>query len=429
MQQKINPIKSMKNLNTLLLLLVLLIGIPEINAQKKESPVSIKFGGYVHSLFTYDTRQTVSAREGHILLYPKNEELDAAGKDINEGGVYNMAVIQSRVNAKITGPEILGAKTRGLLEAEFIGNGESDVNGMRLRHAYVNLDWGKTSLLIGQTWSPLFVAEVFPATVGANAGLPFKPFARNPQVRLTHKTDNWKFLAAIASERDYTSAGPDGSSNKYLRNAGLPIFQGQVHYYAGKHLFGASGEFKTLKPSMKSTTVDSEGNTLKWKNDETISSWALMGYFKLNFEPVTFKAQTTYGTNLTDVLMLGGYAVKSLNPISNEASYTGIKVLGTWAELSYKKNGWEYALLGGYSKNMGAEDNVVATNLIYSRGKDIGELYRIAPRVCKKINNLKFELETEYTAAAYGDVTEKAEVENTNWVGNMRVSLGVYYFF
>ena len=420
--------------NYLFLILLFFCSTNLLSAQSVEDkkPIKVKFGGYVHSLFTYDTRQTVSAREGFILLYPKDELLDGNGKDINKGGVYNMAVIQSRVNAKITGPDILGAKTSGLLEAEWIGNAESDVNGMRLRHAFVNFNWGKTSLLVGQTWSPLFVAEVFPATVGANAGLPFKPFARNPQIRLTHKTKNWKFLAALASERDYTSKGPNvtdptkvESGNKYLRNAGLPIIQAQIHYYAGKHLIGASAEYKNIKPTIETSTG--------YKADETLSSYALMGYFKLNFKPITFKAQATYGSNMTDVLMLGGYAAKSLNPVTNEASYTAIKVLGTWADISYQKNDYTLALVAAYSKNYGADDNVVP-GMIYSRSQNIGELYRIAPRVCKKINNLKVELEAEYTAAAYADSTvgainEKAEVIHSHWVGNTRISVGLYYFF
>lgn len=427
-----------RNRNLLLLILFFCstsFVFAQVEDEKK--PIKVKFGGYVHSLFTYDTRQTVSAREGFILLYPQDEVLDANGKDINKGGVYNMAVIQSRVNAKITGPDVLGAKTNGLLEAEFVGNAESDVNGMRLRHAYVNLDWGKTSLLVGQTWSPLFVAEAFPETVGANAGLPFKPFARNPQVRLTHKTENWKFLAALATERDYVSLGPNGASNQYLRNAGLPIVQGQIHHYIGKHLIGASGEFKTIKPSLFSTTVSEEGSQ-KWKNDETLSSWVLMGYFKLNFNPFTIKSQTTYGSNMSDVLMLGGYAVKSFDPLTNEAAYTPIKVLGTWTELAYQKNDYEFAVLAGYSKNYGADDavalNADGKQIYYSRGQDIGELYRIAPRVSKKINNLKLELEAEYTAAAYADssvgaINEKAKVIDSHWVGNTRVSVGLYYFF
>ncbi|MDE5424363.1 hypothetical protein L3073_19295 [Ancylomarina sp. DW003] len=411
--------------NYLFLFILFFCSTNLLSAQSKEEqkPVKVKFGGFVHSLFTYDSRQTVSAREGLIFLYPQDEKLDLNGKDINKGGVYNMAVLLTRVNAKLSGPDILGAKTTGLIEAEFVGNRELDANGLRMRHAYVNLDWGKTSLLIGQTWSPLFVTEVFPTTVGANSGLPFKPFARNPQVRLTHKTGNWKLLAALASERDFASTGPEGASNKYLRNAGLPIIQGQAHYYFGKHMIGASAEYKNIKPTIETTTG--------YKADETLSSYALMGYLKLNFKPVTFKAQATYGSNMTDALMLGGYAAKSLNPVTNEASYTPIKVLGSWAEVSYKKNDMQYALLAGYSKNYGADDNVVP-GMIYSRSQNIGELYRIAPRVCKKYKNLKVELEAEYTAAAYADengMNEKAEVINSHWVSNTRISVGLYYFF
>jgi hypothetical protein len=420
--------------NYLFLILLFFCSTNLLSAQSKaeKKPIKVKFGGYVHSLFTYDTRQTVSAREGHIFLYPKDELLDANGKDINKGGVFNLASIQTRFRAKITGPDFLGAKTSGLLEADFIGMSNSDVNGVRMRHAFVNLSWGKTSLLVGQTWSPLFVTEVFPGTVGANAGLPFKPFARNPQIRLTHKTENWKFLAALATERDHISKGPDGASTKYLQNAGLPIVQGQVHYYAGKHIIGASAEYKTIKPSLSSTTGSKETSDLKsWKNDETLSSWAMMGYFKLDFNPVTFKAQATYGSNLTDMLMLGGYAAKSLNSITNEASYTPIKVLATWADLSYKKNDYEFAVMAGYSKNYGADDNVVP-GMIYSRSQSIGELYRIAPRVSKKINQLKIELEVEHTAAAYADqngMNDKAEVINSHSVANTRVMLGLCYFF
>jgi len=157
----------------------------------------------------------------------------------------------------------------------------------------------------------------------------------------------------------------------------------------------------------------------------------MMGYFKLNFKPLTFKAQATYGSNMTDVLMLGGYAVQNFNTVTKEASYTPIKVLGTWADLSYQKNNYMFGLLAGYSKNYGADDHVIPT-MIYSRGQNIGELYRISPRVSKKINNLKVELEAEYTAAAYADengMNENAEVIHSHWVGNTRISVGLYYFF
>ncbi|RUT73553.1 DcaP family trimeric outer membrane transporter [Ancylomarina longa] len=413
----------MKRLNYLLILLVFLgVSTNELCAQKKlsELPISLKIGGYVHSAFTFDSRQTVSAREGHVLLYPKNVFLDPAGRDINAASSYNMAVIQSRTWMRITGPEILGAKTTGLLEAEFMGNSEADVNGFRIRHAYVNLDWGKTSLLIGQTWAPLFVVEVMPGQIGTNSGLPFKPFARNPQVRFTYKSGKWKLLAALLSERDYTSTGPDGSSNKYLRNAGLPMAQGQIHFYPGKHIFGVTGEVKNIKPALMTSTG--------YKADETLTSWSVLAYAKLNFKPFTFKIHSTYGSNLTDVLMTGGYAAKSINPVTNEASYTPIKILAGWCDLDYTPGKIGFGIFGGYSKNLGADDKVVS-GMVYSRGSNIGELYRIAPRITASMKNMKIQLESEYTAAAYGVINENAEVDHQKWVGNNRITLGLYYFF
>lgn len=412
---------EMKKINYLLLLVLTSTIFSSLQAQNtNELPISLKIGGYVHSAFTYDTRQMVAAREGHVLLYPLNKELDPNGKDINGANSYNMAAIQSRTWMKINGPELLGAKSSGLLEAEFMGNSDSDVNGFRIRHAYVNLDWGKASLLVGQTWSPMFTLEVLPGQIGTNSGLPFKPFARNPQARFTYKTEKWKLLAALLTERDYTSTGPEGASNKYLRNAALPMLQGQVHYYPGKHLLGATAEIKSIKPTLKTATG--------YQADECLTSWSVMGYAKFDFKPVTLKVQSTYGSNLTDVLMLGGYAAKELNNETSEASYTPINVIAGWCDIDYTPGIFGYGIFCGYSKNMGANNDVIP-NMIYSRGSNIGELYRIAPRVTASVKNMKIQLEGEYTAAAYGTITEKAEVENTKWVGGTRITLGLYYFF
>ncbi len=394
-----------------LLLLVMVFAVLAGNSQNKKNKL------------TYDSRQTVSAREGHVLLYPKNYNYDKKGKDINAKSSFNMAVIQSRVGLQVKGPEILGAKTSGLLEAEFMGNSEKDVNGLRVRHAFVDFSWGKNSLLIGQTWSPMFTVEVLPGQIGTNSGLPFKPFARNPQIRFTHKTEHWKFLTALMTERDYTSTGENGASNQYLRNAALPILQAQAHYYFGKnnkHLIGTSGEIKTIQPAI----VTNKG----YKTDAKLTSWAVMAYTKLNLNAVTFKLQGTYGNNLTDMLMTGGYAAKNYNSTTGVADYTPLNVLAGWCDINYQYKKIGFGVFAGYSKNLGSSDNVIADK-IYSRGANIGEIYRIAPRITKQIKNLKIQLESEYTAAAYGIIATDGTVDKTKWVGNNRISLAVYYFF
>ncbi|MCT4615789.1 MAG: hypothetical protein N4A49_13065 [Marinifilaceae bacterium] len=392
-----------------------------VKAQTKiELPIDVKFKGYVHSLFTYDTRQVVGGREAHILFYPLPENLDVNGRDLNGSDSYHMAVIQTRLGMKIKGPDILNAKSSGFLETEFIGNSNSDVNGFRIRHAYFNLDWGKHSLLVGQTWSPMFTVEVMPGQIGSNCGLPFKPFARNPQVRYTYKTESFKAMAALMTERDYTSAGPNGYSNKYLRDAALPIFQSQIQYYAGKHIFGLAGEYKILKPTV--------ANPLSGLyTSETIKSNSLTAYMKLQFNKFSFKAQSTYGENMTDMLMMGGYAVSEIT--DNSIKYTPISTHANWVDLNYTHKNTGFGLYLAYAKNLGSKDDVV-TNMIYARGADISELYRIAPRITKKIKNININFETEYTCAKYGTtISDNAKVKDTNDVANTRFTLSVYYHF
>jgi len=41
-----------------------------LKAQEEEKNFGIKFNGFVKGDYFYDTRQTVSAREGHFLLWP-----------------------------------------------------------------------------------------------------------------------------------------------------------------------------------------------------------------------------------------------------------------------------------------------------------------------------------------------------------------------
>ena len=87
--------------------------------EKEESKFGVTFSGFVKNDFFWDTRQTVAAREGHFLLWPTPLNLDENGEDINKQTSFNFLAIQSRLTAKFTGPDALGAKTSGLIEGDF----------------------------------------------------------------------------------------------------------------------------------------------------------------------------------------------------------------------------------------------------------------------------------------------------------------------
>jgi hypothetical protein len=389
-------------------------------AQSEKPNFGITFSGFVKSDFIFDSRQTASIREGHFLLYPQNENLDINGKDINAKSSFNMLSIQSRLTGKITGPDAFGAKTGGQIEGEFFGTTDGDINGFRLRHAFVKFDWENLSLLAGQTWHPMFILEMFPGVVSFNTGVPFQPFSRNPQIKLTYSIDKIKLILAALSQRDFQSNGPDGFSSNYLRNSVIPNLHAQIQINQDNNLFGAGIDFKKLTPRIATTK--------KIVTDNSINSISFTGYSKLNFDPILIKAQAVYGNNLADHLMLGGYAVKSFDNITGEEEYTSLSVFSVWGEVSAGKE-IELALFGGYTKNLGATDNTTGT--YFGRGTNIENVFRLSPRVQWNSGKSRFSTELEYTSAAYGTPNNlnKGKVENTKNVSNLRLLFAVYYFF
>jgi hypothetical protein len=389
-------------------------------SQTDKQSFGITFSGFVKTDIFYDTRQSVIIREGHFLLYPQNESPDINGNDINDNSSFNILSIQTRLNGKITGPDAIGAKTSGVIEGEFFGHSDTDINGFRLRHAFVKLDWEKTSLLVGQTWHPIFIAEMFPGVVSFNTGSPFQPFSRNPQVRLTHSINKIKFIAVAASQRDFSSNGPNGFTSMYLRNSVVPNLNAQLQYSSTELFAGVGIDYKQLTPRLVTTK--------NIKTEKKISSLAFTGFAKLSFDPVNFKFQGVYGGNLADHIMLGGYAVKSLDTLTGVEEYTPLKSFSVWGELSVGKQ-IEYAVFAGYTKSLGANDNIAGA--YYGRGTNIENVFRISPRVQFNFDSLRLSTEVEYTSAGYGtpDNLNKGKIDNVKDFTNLRFIGAVYYFF
>jgi len=400
------------------MMFILFVLIVKTFGQQDDKLLDVKFSGYVHWMAAYDSRQIVAVREGHFFLYPKNIQKDAYGRDINATANLNMAAIQSRAGIKVTGPSFLNAKTSAFLEAEFMGNSDADVNGLRIRHAYLTMAWDKFEITAGQTWNLLFNPEVAPQSTGSNGGSPFLAFARNPQLKFGYNTAGFKFSAALLSERDYTSAGPNGNSSEYLRNAVLPIIQTSLSYKCEFLLAGAAAEVKQIKPAIKTSK--------NYFTDEKVNSFAISGYSKFIINKFSSTFFAIYGGNLTDFTMIGGYAVKSVDTLSMIKKYIPLKTFACYADFSYGKE-IEFGLFAGYTKNLGAGEDI--KNEIYARGQDIKDVFRFAPRVQFSQGKIKSTLELEMTFADYGNNNSKGEVIDTHQVKNVRIMTSLYYYF
>ncbi len=405
----------------------------------------IKFSGFVKYDAFYDTRKTVNIREGHFVLYPDNIVKDINGDDINEIPNFNMLSIQSRLKGTITGPNAFGAKTSGILEADFFGNENpnfGDINGFRLRHATIKLNWEKTEILAGQYWHPFFITECFPGVITFNTGSPFQPFSRNPQIRISHKVSIINAILTAYTQRDFVSTGPDGASFKYLQNAAMPDinFQFQIKPTGTEHAFGIGADYKKLKPRMfneitlaEPTTINGQilpaGTKIKYKVNEKVEAIAAFAYANIKTKPITLKIYSIYAQNAFDMTMIGGYAVSGTKNITTgELEYTPLNTLATWMDITTNGKKIKYGLFAGYTKNMGADKEITT---IYARGANIDFVYRIAPRITFISEKVNIAIEPEYTTALYGtqNADKKGNVQETTDVSNIRLLFSMIYNF
>jgi hypothetical protein len=425
-------LKCMKKIFSLLLLAFAPLFIfSQANPQPKEEPAfGIKFSGFVKTDILWDSRQTVDLREGHFLLYPKNEDLDPDGNDINGKASFNFLSIQTRLRGDIKGPDALGAKTSGAIEGEFFGMADGNINGFRLRHAYVKLNWKTTELMVGQFWHPLFITSCYPEVVSFNTGAPFLVFSRNPQIRLTQDFNDFRVILTALSQIDFKSTGPDGPNTKYLRNSAIPSMNLNLEYSqknaesGTEFLAGIAGNYKKLIPRLETV----EG----YKTTDGINSVSATAYVKLGFPDIVVKLAGLYGQNMFDYTMIGGYGMSAMEPdtVKGFEQYENITTLSTWLEVMTTGKKMQGGLFLGYSKNLGSQNPIDLTpKYIYSRGSDIAYLYRISPRFIYNAGKFRLAPEIEYTVAGYGTPDSKDVVNDVKAVGNFRFLLGVYYFF
>uniref|UniRef100_UPI00321768B3 hypothetical protein n=1 Tax=uncultured Draconibacterium sp. TaxID=1573823 RepID=UPI00321768B3 len=401
------------------------------NKEKDKTDFRIKFSGFIKYEIFSDTRQTVNAREGLVDLYPENVLYDENGNDVHAVGSLNMLSIHSRVRCNISGPVFFGALTNGLVEADFYGNENkyfSDLNGLRLFSAYMKFNWGKTELLAGQYWHPMSIPGFFPSVISFSAGAPFHPMSRNPQLQIIRKLGKLKLIGSMLSQRDFTGTGPDGPGSQYLRNSRIPNLHFQVQYSADSSgiYAGVGIDYKKIVPELH--TENEAGEIFATK--KSLTGILMMGFIKATTTLLTIKAQGVYAQNGYDQLMLGGYAVKEITNVqTGEKEFSNLNTVSSWVDFQTTGKKLYAGLFCGYSKNLGSDDLIDGP--IYSRGTDIGSVYRIAPRVVYTENKISMSLEGEYSTASYGTVNGdmKGGVTNTTVVSNFRTLLSLKYSF
>ncbi len=378
---------------------------------------SFRLSGFLKVEYLYDTRQVVAAREGEFLLFPLPKS------EATETDNFGAFVFFSRLRLNIGDlPQALGAQVTGYFEADFFGPNNGLESTFRLRRGFVRLAWEQAELLFGQEWSPLFTLAAFPRTVATTTGAPFQPYARQPQMRVTLKGQHVRFIGALAWQRDaFKDISFNGVSGiKQQQMAALPALHTHLQLFSqGGSMVGAGAYLKSLRPVA---------------TGDRFFALAVQGYFTLAGKGVTLRGKVTYGGDLTDHLMTGGYVYAPAAGRENDyyaAAFKPLQVLSGWIDIDGAGR-VAPGLFVGYLVNQGAgsdlEGTVIGTAV---RGPNIKQLWRLAPRLNLNHGPVRFAFELEVTSAVYASRFDDRykPVGDTETATNIRGNFTVFLFF
>ena len=317
------PFTNMHIMKKYILIFLCLITVSGSFAQMQD--FKFKFYGQIRTDFYYNSRANEETVDGLFYMYPKDKVRDPEGNDLTSTPNSNFYTLYSRLGVDVAGPKLGTAKTSAKVEVDFRGTGTS-YSVIRLRHAYLNLDWGKSALLLGQNWHPLF-GDVSPQILNLSVGAPFQPFSRAPQIRYRYTNKNFQLTGAAVWQSQYTSQGPEGKTHKYLKQSCIPEIYLGLDYKSKQLQAGVGVEMLSLKPRTEAIlhhyftdpyTGYMHSMETTFKVDERITTLSYEAHVKYTNKDWFIGAKSVLGSNLTQASGLGGFGIKSVNEQTGE---------------------------------------------------------------------------------------------------------------
>ena len=446
----------MKRFYIILSAAVLALSSFSATASEKDEPKNnFKLYGFIRNYFAFDTRESVSGTGDLFYYLPKDVALNDAGEDINATSSFRALALTSRLGVDVSGYNIGNVHFGAKIEGDFYSGlsnssnanagkffpGNTKISGTaaaRLRQAYATITWkelGKeqknsVGLKLGQAWHPM--AADMPHLFSLEAGAPFGPFSRTPQVTMdANLGEHWILSAAAIWQMQYQSSGPVGASALYMKYGKTPEMYAALAYKSKGFLMRAGVDVLSITPRL----FNAEG--LKVNERKT----SVLGYVyaQYSYKKFGIKAKTTFGQGGEHMNLMSGYAKVGENS-DGSWNYASLRNSSSWLSLSYGKK-WQGVLYLGYIKNLGLAKEAsapLAKADVYFCGNgfsNINQMYRINPQLIYNIGKLNVGLEYQWTAVQYGEYEDgKLDAhglaqKNLHWVGNNRLNLMVKYNF
>ena len=282
-------------------------------------------------------------------------------------GDYSIHPRLTRLGIDYTGPQIakLGnARLSGKLETDFENGGSESRQIIRIRHAYLRLDWKEASLLAGQTWD--IVSPLFPTVnndslmwTAGNVG------DRRPQLRAAYEPrvgrGKFSFVGGIGLTGAIDAQDLDANGFRDGEESSPPDMQGRIGYShplgkdrtASIGLSGFYGFEKTARPVAGRTRFQPQ-------------------LFNLDFtiplaSRLSFRGEGWWGRNMSDIRGGAGQGI-------NVSTGREIRGRGGWSEANIKLSRY-FSLNPGFTT-----DDPVDTDLP-NGGRTRNRAYYFANRI------------------------------------------------
>ena len=426
-------------------------------AEKAEPKNNFKIYGFIRNYFTFDSRESVSGTGDLFYYLPKDASMKD-GIDVNDQASFRYLSLTSRLGVDVSGYYVGNAHFSAKIEGDFysgLGNStnanagtyfpsNAKISGTataRLRQAFVTVTWkelGKqqknsVALKMGQAWHPM--AADMPHIFSLEAGAPFGPFSRTPQVTMDASLgSNWIVSASAIWQMQYQSSGPIGASASYMKYGMTPEIYAGITYKADGFLMRAGADVLSIKPRVLGQLDE---KTVKVSDRKT----SVLGYVYAQYSYKNFavKAKTTFGEGGEHMNLMSGYA-KIGEKTDGSWEYASMRNSSSWLSLSYGKK-WKGVLFLGYVKNLGlaeAAAGPLAKGDVYFCGNgfsNINQVYRINPQLIYNIGKMNIGLEYQWTAVQYGEYdggklnAHALADQGLHWIGNNRVNVMVKFNF
>ena len=305
----------------------------------------------------------------------------------------------------------------GKVEADFY-NLSGSVPILRLRQAYMKLDWDNSplSLTIGQTWHPM--AADLPHMNNLESGAPFNPFNRSPQLTADVKLgSSLTFTVSLLYLNHYLPTGPAGKSKDYYKY-GLPEAYVGITFKTASFTGKAGVDIVNMRPYR---TVANEGKVNANGLLTTFSPFVFMQFTSGKFQ---LRAKSILAQAGEHMNLLSGYGVASFDAATSTYTYTPMQ---DWASFVSFQYGKKFQVMGmlGYMKQLGTTKDLMGNNIWMNNSADvhIQQALRATPTVAWNIGKFTVSLEYNLTAAQFGSGERNARGMYTGtpeWILNHR---------